>query len=99
MYQIAIVARLKDGVEAQAAELIRQGPPLDLASAGFERHHVFLSATEVVFVFEGHEVEWTLDKLVGDPFQWMLNEALSTWKDLLEAPPRIARPLYVWERA
>lgn len=98
MHQIAIVARLKDGVEPQAAELIKHGPPLDLASSGFERHSVFLSATEVVFVFEGREVEWTLDKLVGDPFQWMLNEALSAWKDLLEAPPRVARPLYSWER-
>ena len=29
-------------------------------------------ATEVVFVFEAHEVEWLVTALVEDPFQWMM---------------------------
>ena len=55
--QIAVIARLRDGMESRAAELIREGPPFDLDTAGFKRHSIFLSASEVVFVFEGDEVE------------------------------------------
>ena len=60
MHQIAVIARLRDGMESRAAELIREGPPFDLDTAGFKRHSIFLSASEVVFVFEGDEGgSWT----------------------------------------
>ena len=55
-----------------------------------------LSADEVVFIFEGHEVEWIVDRLVDDPFHWLVGEALERWRPLLEDQPRIARPVYVW---
>jgi hypothetical protein len=99
MHQIAVVARLRDGVEPQAAELIKLGPPFDLDAAGFERHSIFLSAGEVVFVFEGDEVEWLVDKLVDEPFAWDLNDAFAAWRPLIDGPPRLARPQFVWERA
>ena len=98
MHQIAVIARLRDGAEPQAAELIRAGPPFDLGAAGFERHSIFLSASEVVFVFEGDEVEWLVDQLVDEPFAWELNDALASWKPLIEGPPRLARPQFTWER-
>ena len=98
MHQIAVVARLRDGMEPRAAELIREGPPFDLETAGFERHSIFLSATEVVFVFEGDEVEWLVDKLVDEPFAWDLNDAFAAWRPLVEEPPRLARPQFAWER-
>ncbi len=96
--RLAIVARLKDGAEGRAAELIDRGPPFDPASIGFERHYVFLSATEVVFVFEGPEVEWLVDDLVDNPFRWPVAEAFEEWRPLVEGPPRIARERYVWEK-
>ena len=55
MQRIAIVARLKPGAEERAAELIEGGPPFDARARGFERHAVYLSADEIVFVFEGPE--------------------------------------------
>jgi len=98
MHQIAVVARLRDGTGRQAAELIRRGPPFDVDAAGFERHSIFLSASEVVFVFEGDEVEWLVDRLVDEPFAWDLNDAFAAWRPLIDGPPRLARPQFVWER-
>jgi hypothetical protein len=96
--RLAIIARLKSGSEERAAELIARGAPFELEESGFERHTVFLSATEVIFVFEGPEVESRLDEVVGDPFQSMVSEAFDHWRPLLEAPPRVARERYFWER-
>jgi hypothetical protein len=94
---IAIVARLRPGSEEQAAELIRKGPPFDPGERGFGRHAVYLSAGEVVFVFEGDEVEWLVEEMVGEP-AGVLASALAEWEDLVEGPPRIARAAFAWER-
>jgi hypothetical protein len=96
--RIAIIARLKPGAEPQAAELISAGPPFDPQESGFERHAIYLSATEVMFVFEAHEVEWLVDALVGEPYNWMLDEAIDKWRPLVDGPPRIAREVFSWER-
>ena len=98
MDQLAIVARLKSGAEARAAELIAEGPPFEPDATGLERHAVYLSAGEVVFVFEGREVEWIVEQLVDDPLQWLAAEALDEWRPLVEGEPRIARPAYAWAR-
>ena len=96
--QLAIVATLKSGAEVSARELIEAGPPFDLAAAGFTRHTVFLSAGEVVFVFEAPEVQWRLDELVDEPFG-LLPRAFEAWRPLVEGPPRIARTAFAWEPA
>ena len=67
MEQLAIVARLKSGAEQRAAELVVKGPPFEPEATGLDRHAVYLSAGEVVFVFEGREVEWIVEQLVDDP--------------------------------
>jgi hypothetical protein len=97
MERLALIARLKPGTQPRAEALIAQGPPFDLQGSGFVRHSVFLSATEVVFVFEAHEVEWLVSALVDDPFRWMLTEALDDWRSLIEGKPRIAREQFSWE--
>ena len=96
MDRFALVARLKPGVEEQAVALLEQGPPFDPGERGFSRHAVYLSAGEVVFVFEGDEVEWIVDEIVNEPFS-AVAEALGAWRELAEGPPRIARSVYTWE--
>lgn len=98
MEHLAIVARLKSGAELRAAELIAKGPPFNPEATGLDRHTVYLSAGEVVFVFEGREVEWVVEELVDDPFQWLAADALEEWRPLVEGDPRIARPAYTWAR-
>jgi hypothetical protein len=99
MERVAIIARLKPGAEPRAAELISAGPPFDPEGSGFDRHSVYLSASEVMFVFEAHEVEWLVDALIDEPFHWMLDKAIDEWRPLVDGPPRISRNLFSWERS
>jgi hypothetical protein len=91
---LAIVATLRDGAEEDARRLLEHGPPFDPAVRGFDRHVVFLSANEVVFVFEGPEAEWRLDEIVDEP--GLVREALGRWRTVVDGAPRIARPVYAW---
>jgi hypothetical protein len=98
MNQVAIVVTLKPDAADKARQLLEHGPPFDPAHHGFERHSVFLSANELVFVFEGPEVEWKLDDLVDDPLGATVREALDAWRPLVAGEPRVARTAYSWER-
>jgi hypothetical protein len=95
MDAVMIVARLAPGTNAQAERLIRSGPPFDPDELGFHRHRVFLTATEVVFLFEAPEVEWIVDDLVNDP---VISATFAAWRSLLDGPPRLAHLHYSWER-
>jgi hypothetical protein len=98
MERLAIVARLKEGSELRAAELIAAGPPFDLAETDIVSHSVYLSASEVVFVFEGHQVEWMVDDLIDEPFHPKIESAFDRWRAIVDGPPRIARERFTWKR-
>ena len=98
MERLAVIARLKPGAEVRGEELIARGPPFDPNESGFARVSVYLSASEVMFVFEAHEVESLVEDLVSDPFQSLVQEAFDAWRPLLDAEPRIARAKFFWER-
>ena len=98
MKRLAIVARLKKGSESRASKLIAAGPPFDLEQTGLARHSIYLSATEVIFVFEGHEVEWRVDDLLDEPFRLEMFRALDQWRAIVDGLPRIARESFEWER-
>lgn len=97
MERVAIVARLKPGAAGRAHELLAGGPPFDLDQTGIERHSVFASATEVVFLFEGHQVEWIVDELIDGQFHYELEDAFEKWRAIVDGPPRIAREQFGWE--
>ena len=84
MEQLAIVARLKPGAEDEARKLIEEGPPFEIADSGLERHTIYLSAGEVVLVFEGREVEGVVDAMIEDPFRPALSDAFASWRPLVE---------------
>jgi hypothetical protein len=97
MERVAIVAHLKEGTEQRAAELVAAGPPFDIAETGILRHSIYISASEVVFVFEGHDVEWIVDELINAPFHYELHRALDQWREIVEGQPRVAREQYGWQ--
>ena len=97
MERIAIIATLKPDAYERAEQILKEGPPFDLGTGTFERHAVYLSHEEVVFVFEASEVEWKLDDLVSDFTQWKLKEAFSEWQELVEGSPRLARQAFYSE--
>jgi hypothetical protein len=96
MERVAIVARLKMGSGPRAAELIAAGPPFDLAETGILHQSVYLSTGEVVFVFEGPQVEWIVEDLIDDAFQPELQRAFDRWRPILDGTPRIARERFGW---
>lgn len=94
MSRVAVVLRLKPGIRARAEALLAEGPPFDPQAAGLERHQVFVTDDEAVFVFEASD-QRVLDRLVADAPVWA---AAMAWKDLVAAPPRLAETAYSWER-
>jgi hypothetical protein len=96
MERVAIVARLKVGSGPRAAELIAAGPPFGLAETGIVHHSVYLSTGEVVFLFEGHQVEWIVEDLIDDAFQPELQSAFDRWRSIIDGSPRIARERFDW---
>jgi hypothetical protein len=44
----------------------------------------------------GDEVEWIVSEIVNEPFG-AVARARGTWRELVEDPPQIARPVDTWE--
>jgi hypothetical protein len=92
--QVAVVARLREGTEAQARELVAQGPPFDPRDLGFDRLAVYLSPREVIFHFEGRGAAQKLADVIDD---MVVSASFGAWASLLEGTPRLAHESYFWE--
>jgi hypothetical protein len=95
MSRAAVVLPLREGASEQAAELLRRGPPFDPEAVGLERHYVFLTDREAVFLFEADTPD-AAERLVSDGAFW---SAASAWKDIVAGPPRLAEDVYSWMRS
>jgi hypothetical protein len=95
MQRIAVIAKLKPNAEKRATELIETGPPFDPDQLGFDRHSVYLSGNQVVFVFEGGRLDHLLRQVVRDPGNL---GAFSKWEPLIDGFPSVAREAYSWQR-
>jgi hypothetical protein len=93
--RILILVPIRRGTSEQALALIEQGPPFGLLASGLERHSVFVSEREVVFLFEGEDAAALLDRLARDP---ALLRAAARWRGLLAGRPRLARLGFAWAR-
>jgi hypothetical protein len=96
MQRIAVIAKLKPNTEKRATELIEGGPPFDPDKLGFDRHTVYLSGNQVVFVFEGGRLDHLLHQVVRDPGNL---GAFGKWEPLIDGFPTVAREAYSWQRA
>lgn len=95
MNRLMIVARLHEGAHDEAEALLAAGPPFDPEELGFHRHAAYLTAGEVVFLFEAPEVEWIVNDIVDDP---VLSTALGPWRKLVDGTPRIAHERFYFSR-
>ena len=95
MSRLAVIAPIKWGSYRAAKSLIEKGPPFDPGLTPLDRHEVFLTDTEVVFVFEGPGVSEALESLLDDFSVW---QEADTWRAHLAGRPRLAEDLYHWER-
>lgn len=95
MERMVLVARLKEGAHERAESLLKQGPPFDPEELRFHRHGVYLTQSEIVFVFEAAEVEWIVNDLIDDP---VVSSAFAPWQELIEEIPRLAHERFYWSR-
>lgn len=93
MQRVAVTLQLRDGAAAQARALIEAGPPFDLGDAGFKHHSIFVGGDQVVFVFEGDDVERRLAELANDPVR---AAEFSAWGPALVGSPRVAHETFYW---
>jgi hypothetical protein len=93
--RMAFILPLKDGAEEQARALLASGPPFDPADTALDRHEVFLTPSEAIFVFESRLGVAALEPLLADAALWT---SAAGWADLLAGPPRIGDEVYSWER-
>lgn len=95
MRRFIVTASLRDGTADRIAEILREGPPFDLAETSLERHEVFLGDDELVFVFEGPGADAEARRLFKNPH--VLNR-LRRIRPHLQATPRLPREVFSWER-
>jgi hypothetical protein len=89
-----LVLPLVEGAQQRAAELLRKGPPFDPGEIGLGRHHVFLTESEAVFLFESESPD-VAERLLSSSRLWA---AAAAWNDLVAGPPRLADNAFSWVR-
>lgn len=94
MSRALVVIPLREGAQAEAAALLHGGPPFDPEEVGLDRHHVFVTEAEVVFLFEAEDLG-AAERLIADESFW---KAAAAWKDLVAGPPQWADDAYSWVR-
>jgi hypothetical protein len=93
--RLVLVVPLKEGAREEARRLLAEGPPFSLAETRFDRHEVYLTASEAVFVFEAPEEPATLDLRAEDPALW---RAAAAWRRVMAGRPRVAETAFTWRR-
>ena len=69
--------------------------PARVQVPGLDRHEVFLTSDEAIFVFEASRAD-ALEPLLAQPELW---QAAAAWHDHVAGPPRIAEDAFSWARA
>jgi hypothetical protein len=93
MTRIAMIVPLVEGTGERARALIGSAPPLDAAALAIVEQEVFVTDSEVAFVFETSD-HGILDRLVG-PTSWV---AEPEWREIVAGKPHVAQVDYSWSR-
>lgn len=94
-HRAVVVLPLFQGSSDVARRLLADGPPFDPDALGLERHSVYLTDDEVVFVFEWRG-DTSFESLLAEPGLW---DVAAAWTALAAGPPRLAGPAYTWARS
>jgi hypothetical protein len=97
MDRFVLTARLKPDGRRRAQELLAEGSALGMEELEtyLDRHTIFLTETEVIFVFEGESANDAVRALFNDPVRSSL---VGRWLPLFEGPLHQALEAYSWER-
>jgi hypothetical protein len=91
--RVVLVVPLKEDAVEDARALVSAGPPFDPGERALQRHEVFFTDSEAVFLFEGPDAGQVVQRLARDPGAW---RAALRWRRLLAGAPRLAGSAYSW---
>jgi hypothetical protein len=95
--RLTVVLPIKPASRASVQALLENGPPFDPERLeGLDRHEVFLTPQEVIFLFDSNFGADALARLIAEPGLW---QSAGAWGDHIAGPPRIADNVYSWARA
>jgi hypothetical protein len=92
--RLVVVLPIREAAREQVSQLLTGGPPFDLDRSGLDGHHVFLTDTEVIFVFEGADRS-QLQRLAVSA---QLVAAAEAWEEHAAGPARLAEEAFSWSR-
>ncbi|HEX2287703.1 MAG TPA: hypothetical protein VHK46_04255 [Gaiellaceae bacterium] len=92
--RVALVVPIRPGSQAQAEALLAAGPPFDPSEFDLVGHAVFVTESEVVFLFEGSAHAFT-EHLAEAQVVW---EAAESWLPLIDGRLRLGLQAYAWRR-
>ena len=93
--RVAVVLPFREDAHDAVRALLAVGPPFDPEALGLDRHQVFLTASDAVFIFESDLGAGALEELLGKPELW---QSAAAWHDYLAGPPQIAEDVFCWTR-
>jgi hypothetical protein len=95
--RFVLAARLRPDGRQQAEKLLAEHSAFgaEELETAFDRHAIFLSESEVIFLFEGEGAHETVRALFNDPVRSTL---ISHWLPLFDGPLHRAPEAYFWER-
>ena len=93
--RLAVVLPFRADSRDAVRALLDAGPPFDPEALGLDRHQVFLTASEAIFVFESDLGASALEPLLAEAHLW---ESAAAWHEHLAGPPQIAEDVYSWTR-
>jgi hypothetical protein len=97
MDRFVLSARLRPDGHQRAQTLLAEHSALSTEELekAFNRHVIFLSETEVIFLFEGEGANESVRALFNDPVRSAL---IGHWLPLFDGPLHRVPEAYVWER-
>jgi hypothetical protein len=97
MDRFVLTARLKPDGRRQALALLAEHSALGMEELEtyLDRHTIFLTETEVIFLFEGEGAQEAVRALFNDPVRSTL---IGRWLPLFDGPLHQALEAYSWGR-
>jgi hypothetical protein len=92
--RVMLVARLRPGGRERAEQLLTDEARADAPEDAFDRGAIFLSDSEVVFLFEGANAAEAARAILDDPVR---STVITPWLPLFDGPLHRAREAHSWE--
>jgi len=92
--RVMLVARLRHGARERAAQLLTDEARADAPEDAFDRGAIFLSDSEVVFLFEGASATEAARAILNDPVE---STVITPWLPLFDGPLHRAHEAHSWE--